>query len=163
MKRRIRLTESDLHRIIEQAINEIGDTPEGQQKLGALAGRRYARETYDAPTNGYYRQTIDRARSGAKDLDNYAGKQFSGGTEYFDYGFESERLRNATLELRGDLKMAIDYIDRMLNSEDAFETVNSYDTSAEIQENIRELLQRIAGYANDFFLQSSADRGIQVH
>lgn len=42
-KRTIRLTESDLHRIVRQcvnevmAINEIGDTPKGQYMLGRLA------------------------------------------------------------------------------------------------------------------------------
>lgn len=47
MKRTIKLTESDLHRIIlesvKMAINEIGDTPDGQYDLGRAAGRRYWR------------------------------------------------------------------------------------------------------------------------
>lgn len=42
-KNLIRLTESDLHRIVEesvkQIINEIGDTPRGQYMLGRLAGK----------------------------------------------------------------------------------------------------------------------------
>lgn len=47
MKKTIRLTESDLHRIVmesvKQAINEIGDTPAGQYALGQAAGRRFKR------------------------------------------------------------------------------------------------------------------------
>lgn len=47
MKRVIKLTESDLHRIIAEtvksAINEIGDTPMGQHALGQAAGRRFKR------------------------------------------------------------------------------------------------------------------------
>ena len=44
MKRQmVRLTESDLHRIIKESVNrvlnEIGDTPRGQEKLGAVAKR----------------------------------------------------------------------------------------------------------------------------
>ena len=46
MKRTIRLTESDLHRIVmesvQQVINEIGDTPKGQYMLGRLQGRQAA-------------------------------------------------------------------------------------------------------------------------
>lgn len=43
MKKLIRLTEGDLHRIIENAIkrtlNEIGDTEKGQYALGRLTSR----------------------------------------------------------------------------------------------------------------------------
>lgn len=162
MKKTIRLTESDLHRIIEQTINEICDTPMGQQRLGALSGRHYARSTYDAPTNGYYRQTVDNARDAARKDAEYAKGQYSGDTSDFDYGFDYEHLREATINLRGDLQMAIDYLDGMLNMDGAFDKVNTYETKASIQENIRDLLKRIAGYANEFFLQSSADRGIKV-
>jgi len=45
MKKLIRLTEGDLHRIIEGAVkrtlNEIGDTPRGQYMLGRLAARQH--------------------------------------------------------------------------------------------------------------------------
>lgn len=51
MKKLIRLTESDLHRIIEGAvkhtINEIGDTYRGQYMLGRLAGRKYRNDGND--------------------------------------------------------------------------------------------------------------------
>ena len=46
-KKSIRLTESDLRRIVmgsvKKVINEIGDTRWGAERLGALAGRAYAR------------------------------------------------------------------------------------------------------------------------
>jgi hypothetical protein len=47
MKKLVRLTESDLHRIVKEsvkrAINEIGNTNRGQYMLGRLAGRKYAK------------------------------------------------------------------------------------------------------------------------
>lgn len=46
-KKLIRLTESDLHRIVRESVNnilkEIGDTPKGQYMLGRLAGRQSAK------------------------------------------------------------------------------------------------------------------------
>jgi len=43
-KKIIRLTESDLHRIAKESVdnllNEIGDTPKGQYALGRLAYRK---------------------------------------------------------------------------------------------------------------------------
>ena len=44
MKKVIRLTESDIHRIVKKSVNnmlnEIGDTPKGQHALGRLAYRK---------------------------------------------------------------------------------------------------------------------------
>lgn len=44
MKKLIRLTESDLHRIVKESVSrilrEVGETPEGQRKLGALQARK---------------------------------------------------------------------------------------------------------------------------
>lgn len=44
MRRRVRLTESDLHRIVKESvrriINEIGDTTKGQYMLGRLSQRK---------------------------------------------------------------------------------------------------------------------------
>ena len=46
-KQLIRLTESDLHKIVKESvgkiINEIGDTPKGQRGLGALHARKVLR------------------------------------------------------------------------------------------------------------------------
>ena len=48
MKKVIRLTEEDLHNIIKEsvkkALNEIGDTPDGQYALGKLAQRQLHRD-----------------------------------------------------------------------------------------------------------------------
>lgn len=62
MKKLIRLTEGDLHRIIEGAVkrtlNEIGDTPRGQYMLGRLAARQHEDDqksgNYDKSNNTYY-------------------------------------------------------------------------------------------------------------
>ena len=44
MKKLIRLTESDLHRIVKESVSrilrEVGETPGGQRKLGALQARK---------------------------------------------------------------------------------------------------------------------------
>ena len=53
MKKKIlRLTESDLHKIVKESvnrvlINEIGDTERGQRMLGRVGGRAYDRGDYD--------------------------------------------------------------------------------------------------------------------
>lgn len=89
MKRTIKLTENDLHRIViesvKQAINEIGDTDEGQYDLGRAAGRRYARSLnadtrVSALTNSDYADRIaSHAAANCKSLGH--GKNF-------DMGFE---------------------------------------------------------------------------
>lgn len=50
-KRTIRLTESDLHQIIEKAINEIGDTKRGQRMLGRLGKRKLDKRDWDGLNN----------------------------------------------------------------------------------------------------------------
>ena len=55
MKHRIKLTESDLHRIIKESVrcvlNEIGDTDDGQYILGRMEGRQKNRGDFDAAKN----------------------------------------------------------------------------------------------------------------
>ena len=50
-KKLIRLTESDLHRIVRESVNrvlnEIGDTPRGQYHLGRAKMRRFNMGDYD--------------------------------------------------------------------------------------------------------------------
>ena len=58
-KKLIRLTETDLHRIVKESVNkvlnEIGDTPKGQFMLGAAIGRKHKKDGYYAavPMNDY--------------------------------------------------------------------------------------------------------------
>lgn len=51
MKKIVRLTESDLHRLVEnsvrRALTEIGDTQKGQYMLGRVAGRAKANKDKD--------------------------------------------------------------------------------------------------------------------
>ncbi len=55
MKKIVRLTESDLHKIVKESvksiINEIGDTPKGQHALGAVYGRNNVNFFYNQPTS----------------------------------------------------------------------------------------------------------------
>lgn len=60
MKKIIRLTENDLHRIVRQCINEIGDTVNGQKMLGRLSARKFYR---------------DKDSDGSNEINNYAWKQ----------------------------------------------------------------------------------------
>jgi hypothetical protein len=85
-KRLIRLTESDLHRIVKESVNnvlnEIGDTNRGQYMLGRLAGRKYA--------NNYNKNGYDEAGK----IANYAQQQrpyksvYNPYTSGYDNGFE---------------------------------------------------------------------------
>lgn len=51
MKKLIRLTEADLHRIVKESVNnvlnEIGDTERGQYMLGRLGARKYRNASED--------------------------------------------------------------------------------------------------------------------
>lgn len=57
MRRRVRLTESDLHRIIREitksVINEVGETPDGQRKLAALQNRNMEKWHKSLPKDDY--------------------------------------------------------------------------------------------------------------
>ena len=59
-KQIIRLTESDLHRIVKESVNnilkEIGDTPRGQYALGQVSQRA---NTDSLNAEDWYRQTHD--------------------------------------------------------------------------------------------------------
>lgn len=58
MKQVIRLTESDLHRMIKESVkevlNEIGDTEKGQYMLGRLQARQQARHGHETGENNGY-------------------------------------------------------------------------------------------------------------
>ena len=79
-KQIIRLTESDLHRIVKESVNrvlnEIGDTERGQYKLGALARRKQQRgETFDNDYDGYNYDGVfndDDVKHYARSKRNYA-------------------------------------------------------------------------------------------
>lgn len=60
MKKVIRLTESDLHRIVRQCINEIGNTANVQNMLGRLSARKAYR---------------DKDYDGSNEIDKYARRQ----------------------------------------------------------------------------------------
>ena len=81
MKKLIRLTEGDLHRIVKEsvkrALNEIGDTERGQYALGALAKRKQQRgETFDNDYDGYNHDGVfndSDVKQYARNRQNYAG------------------------------------------------------------------------------------------
>lgn len=89
-KQIIRLTESDLHRIIENSvkkyINEIGDTPKGNFALNAVRGRAVARPRYH---NGKYGSVNDRAKQ-ARIASDASDKTWDNYTKNHNLGFHNE-------------------------------------------------------------------------
>ena len=78
----IRLTESDLHNIVKEAVNkilnEVGDTEDGQHLLGRLA----AKKSTSGDLDGYY------------DVSDYAKEKRNGNLKLqdkFAKGFHSEK------------------------------------------------------------------------
>ena len=63
-KKLIRLTESDLHRIVRESVNkvlnEIGDTKRGQNLIGQVAARAMHRGDYRTAHDAYDRENKDR-------------------------------------------------------------------------------------------------------
>ncbi len=86
----IKLTESDLHKIIENSvkkyINEIGDTPKGNFALNAVRGRAVARPRYH---NGKYGSVNDRAKQ-AKIASDASDKAWDNYTKNHNLGFHNE-------------------------------------------------------------------------
>lgn len=76
MKKLIRLTESDLHRIVKESVSrilrEVGETPGGQRKLGALQARKIINADGDSVDDFFKNQS----KEGGKIYD-YAKKQRS--------------------------------------------------------------------------------------
>ena len=92
MKRTIRLTESDLHRIIKESmtniLNEIGDTKDGQRILGRTAERAHQRAARTSGADARrYKKTFNDAYSTATRSSN---KHFGGTGKYFDQGRDDE-------------------------------------------------------------------------
>lgn len=71
-KKLIRLTESDLHRIVKESVNrvlnEIGDTPKGQYMLGRLQGRQM--------NNGKNKSAVETSRYSASEMNKIHSKEF---------------------------------------------------------------------------------------
>ena len=116
----IRLTESGLHKIVKESvqniINEIGDTPRGQRALGAVAARSIHRMHNalddDQPEEAAYWDNVanDAARIGH----NNVNPDWDEETEYFDDGvdywydnlrqYESKNVKKDLIRLtEGDL------------------------------------------------------------
>lgn len=98
-KKLIRLTESDIHRIVKESVNkilnEIGDTPKGQLALGAVAGRanvRGNRNTEMAASN----KAWDNSASG-----KVSGRHYDSG---YELGKDMERDKQLKQRLASRLK-----------------------------------------------------------
>lgn len=100
MKQIIKLTEENLHRIINkcvnEALNEIGDTNNGQFLLGRLAARKHTQSSPQFKTASINRKKEKIRKSGTetdsfKNIANYAGKNsHDDDSFYFDEGYYSQ-------------------------------------------------------------------------
>lgn len=90
MKKTIRLTESDLHKIIESSVKkyimEIGDTPKGNFALNAVKGRAIARPRYH---NDKYGSLNDRAKQ-ARIASDASDKAWDNYKKNHNLGFHNE-------------------------------------------------------------------------
>ena len=102
MKRTVKLTESDLHRIIEQAINEIGDTKRGQRMLGRLGKRKADKEDWDGLNkvlNHAVRSRVDALGIEQGPFDPfYRSKEEAEMGDEFMKGFNEAKLRKIVRE-----------------------------------------------------------------
>ena len=93
-KKLIRLTESDLHRIVKESvkkiINEIGDTNRGQYMLGRLAAKKNAANYFNT-----YAPEIQRRREVGK-IGDYAAKHSNsfGQDIAYNHGYDDYRQDN---------------------------------------------------------------------
>ena len=123
-KKLIRLTESDLHKIVKESVqkilNEIGDTPKGQDALGQVSGRAQARASaVSGAASKRFSKTAkdarDKAYSEADKIGMYRGpfskfddgttKGYKKGIKYFQ-----ESIDNALQEGIEDCQMRFDSI-----------------------------------------------------
>ena len=86
MKQLIRLTESDLHRSVKESVsrvlNEVGETPEGQRKLGALQARKILRADGDSVDDFFKNQS----KYGGKIYDYAKAKRSVSGPDSDEFG-----------------------------------------------------------------------------
>ena len=121
MKKLVRLTESDLHKIVNESIkkimiNELGNTPNGQQMLGRDSGRAYSRGDYD-----YGDEVMNYAENAADSIPyddhTYDDHDFQAD---FDYGHRSQY---AYEEMMGDK----DFLYKMASVYDAYMNNDGYE------------------------------------
>lgn len=113
MKQTIRLTESQLHDVIREAVgkilNEIGDTAKGQYMLGALQAKRQAEAEHykeQQPQGGYDIQTHNRKAYNdkmqkANNAQNYAYRQNEKNNPYNDEDSHDENVKMYNANQRG--------------------------------------------------------------
>lgn len=86
MKQRVRLTESDLHKIVKESVrrilNEIGETEDGQRALGALQARKVINANGDTIEDFFNNQ----AEEGGRIYDYAKEKRSKMGTDTNAYG-----------------------------------------------------------------------------
>lgn len=109
-KKVIRLTESDLHRIISESIqnvlNEIGDTYRGQYMLGRVAGGQKASQD-DMFVDTWDKARKERAKSDSR-MDRYDSERaFNRGLQnqvYYDKATDAKRKYDGMKDIKRDFR-----------------------------------------------------------
>lgn len=104
MKKLIRLTESDLHRIVNRSvrkcINEIGDTPRGQYALGKLTSK-YENQNADK-SNSIFDYSDDAYNKSKYPNKKELSTAFDQGQEGFDFYPQEDEMRKSFDEANTD-------------------------------------------------------------
>ena len=154
-KKIVRLTESDLHKIVRESthkmLNEIGDSSDGQYILGRTAERASQRadRTYGVDRRRYDKTFKDAYSTAAKASKKHLGRPFGGTNDAFEKGrddesdkweetltIESTNMNKKTIRLtESDLHRIIkESVNRVLKEEvgkkDVF-TVSAFDIESE--------------------------------
>ena len=89
MKHRVRLTESDLHKIVKESVNkilnEIGDTPKGQHILGQLNARQQNQKGSEEKWKETIKYARNQRKGKSKDEQSNLRKQFANGTHHIPF------------------------------------------------------------------------------
>lgn len=104
MKKQIRLTEGDLHRIVKESVknvlNEVGKTPEWQWLLGRLAARKTHEGDIEAADSIYdYARKAHKTHDGIGSrplLDKLSLAYYDGEEDQNDYYDAYDELQNST-------------------------------------------------------------------
>ena len=122
-KKLIRLTESDLHRIVKESvhkiINEIGDTEKGQDALGQVHGRAIARAAKLGDKGGASRKLRNTASDAAHKAYSEAEKNklFAGIGSSFDNGIDKGYHKAKANESRIN-RVVKESVDKILSESD---------------------------------------------
>lgn len=136
-KKLIRLTESDLHRIVKESVNkilnEIGDTEKGQDALGQVHGRALRRQQMLGGKGAISRKLLNTARAAKEKAYSQAPNHdiFHGDTP-FDIGISKgyDKAKTNKSDLHRIVKESVNRVLRESNRREVF-TISAFNIENE--------------------------------